>query len=112
MASSSTFNISTCREPVEHHASLRRLLSTTNLSVSTVISVLVFISFGLAYTTRSRRPYRRVVLRQQSSRLADREKVLREPVACAAGAHVRDPLAECRGVFRCFLYRRHVRSAL
>jgi hypothetical protein len=48
IAPSSTFNISTCHEHVEHHASLRALLTTTNLSVSTVISILVFISFGLA----------------------------------------------------------------
>jgi hypothetical protein len=45
IAASSMVNISTSRAQAEHHATLRRRLTMTSLSVSTVISVRVFMSF-------------------------------------------------------------------
>jgi len=43
IAASSIFNISTCREQAEHQLVLLRFVTTTHRSVSTVISVRVFI---------------------------------------------------------------------
>jgi len=45
IAASSTFNISTWSEQLEHQAVFLRLLTTTHLSLSTVISVCVFMIF-------------------------------------------------------------------
>ena len=42
IAASSIFNISTCRKQAEHQPALLRFVTTTNRSVSTLISVRVF----------------------------------------------------------------------
>jgi hypothetical protein len=59
IAASSTFNISTWREQAAHQAALRRRLTTTHLSVSTMISVRVFIEGFPVNCTAGGGQYRR-----------------------------------------------------
>jgi hypothetical protein len=69
-AASSTFNISTWRKHVAHQVLFLRRRTTTNLSVSTVISVLVFMTRFIRVLQRETKPVSALVFDSDCQRAA------------------------------------------